>query len=71
MHRKRDAVIYRTSKVNVKVSPKRNSDLAAAKLDLDKIMDEIRPFIRHSRIVHDTTAGKWCDSKSLFLYCWE
>lgn len=68
MHRKRDAVIYRSSKIGPKVSVKRVRDLAAAKLDFDKIMDEIRPFIRESRIVHDTTAGKWCDSDSLLSY---
>lgn len=65
MRRKRNAVVLGSGKVRTTVSKKRTRELAAAKIDLQKIMDEIRPYIRESRIVNDTTAGKWCDSKSL------
>ena len=55
------------NKESVIIPDDKKQDFIKAKKNLNKIMEDISPFIKKRVIIkHQSTVGKWCDTSNLY-----
>lgn len=56
----------KTRKTNERATEKKKKRLLEAKESFQKMQEEIAPFIKHREFKQYSTAGKWCETSSLY-----